>query len=260
MEKKLLFYILVISIPLFGAGQWKLIREVELSKKPHVLTNDNQGNIYIGFQDGSLVKYNSQGKETLNYSLSNQSQITLIEPQFQLKTFLFYFDNQLITILDRFKGVPKNYPIRDYTPGIVSMACPAPDGTIWLVENNPSILKRIDPNTKNIIVETQPILNGIRFMKAYQNILLILDENGLLIFDQFGGSLSYLEVHSYHLTVEKDIVYLLSGNEILTINPFAGEILSQTAKPEIETNQMIFLNDCVSFIQGSTLKQYQKDN
>ena len=107
MEKKLLSCIF-LSLPVIIVAQWRLTGKIELPQTPSSCATDVGGNLYVGYQDGSLVKYNSQGEELLNFSLSNQSPISLIEPQFQLKTFLFYFDNQVITILDRFNALPKN--------------------------------------------------------------------------------------------------------------------------------------------------------
>ena len=92
MARKLFYGLFTISLSLNCFGQWYLTDEIELPKKPEMVATDNQNSLYIGYPDGSLIKYNSQGQELLNYSLSNQSPITLIEPQFQLKTFLFYFD------------------------------------------------------------------------------------------------------------------------------------------------------------------------
>lgn len=261
MVKKLLFFILAISLLFDVFGQWELIKEIDLPKNPTSYAKDSQENVYVAFQDGSLVKYGPGGNELLNYSLFNQSQITLIEPQFQLRTFLFYFDNQVITILDRFNSVPKNYPVHDFTNGIVSMACPAPDGTYWIVENNPLVLKRIDVNRKNLLLETQPRLGrDIRFMKAYQNILLILDEAGLHIFDQFGSLLHQIDVESNHFSIDNEFVYLLSKNEEITIAPFNGKIVSKSKIPTSQPDGVICSsNGCVVF-KGNTMILLQKTN
>lgn len=261
MVKKLLFFILTISLSAFSFGQWRLLKEIELSRKPIAYASDSQGSIYLGFQDGSLVKYDSLGRELLNYSLSNQSPISLIEPQFQLRTFLFYFDNQVITVLDRFNTVPKNYPVRDFTNEIVSLACPSPDGNIWMVENNPLTLKRIDPLRKNLILETQPPIGSeIRFMKAYQNILLILDQNSLHILDQFGSILFRIDVRSEYFTIENDKVYLLSNHQILEIDPFKGEILSRIGSPVKDSDLLLKSDRRHIYIKGKNLLLYQKSN
>ena len=259
MAKKLHFFTIAISITLNCHAQWQLSKEIALPKNPVAYSTDGSGNLYFGYQDGSLVKYDPLGKELLNYSLSNQSTITLIEPQFQLRTFLFYFDNQLITVLDRFNTVPKSYPVRDFTSEIVLLACPAPDGSFWIIENNLLVLKRIDPNRKTLILETQPSLGrDIRFMKAYQNILLILDEKALHIFDQFGGLLFRIDVESNHLTLENDKIYLLSKDEILVIDPFKGEILSREESYVKGSDRFLKSKYISIYVKGKKLFLYQE--
>ena len=246
MGKKLLFYTL-LNIPIVLCAQWKFVKEIELPQKPSSYAKDAIGNLYIGYRDGTLVKYDQEGEELLNFSLSNLSPISLVEPQFQLKTFLFYFDNQVITILDRFNTVPKNYHIREYTSGIVSMACPAPDGTFWMVENNPTVLKRIDPLRLSTILEVQPTLGSeMRQMKVYQNFLIILDELGLHLFDQFGNEVFHISKDISSITIKNDQLLCLSETEILEINLVDGET-SAVLEPPLQEIDTYLTNGETSF-------------
>ena len=261
MAKKLHYSILAISLSFNCLGQWHLSNTIELPKTLAVFATDSQHNLYVGFQDGSLVKYDASGKEVLNFALSNQSPITLVDPQFQLKTFLFYFDNQLITILDRFKGVPKNYPINEFTNGIVSMACPAPDGSFWMVENNPVLLKKINPNSKQVILETQPDLGSeIRCMRTHQNILLVLSESHLHIFDQFGGLLTRFEVVSHHFSIDEDVVRLVNGNKIMDIDPFKGRIIEEVESLVEDPTFYALLDSRQIYVKGNQLFLYERED
>ena len=259
MARKLLFCALAISIYSDVAGQWEKVKTVDLDKNYASYAIDGQANIYVGFDDGSLVKYGPTGNEILNYSLSNQSPPSLIEPQFQLKTFVFYFDNQFITILDRFKTVPKTYPMREFTDGIVSMACPSPDGNMWIAENNPLVLKKVDLIRKNLILETQPKLgNKIKFMKAYQNILLVLDENGLSIFDQFGGLMHQFRLNANHFTVDKELVYIFDFRNVKVIDPFSGRIVTESAIPsDIKPDDIVCTSSRIISFQENMMTVYQ---
>ena len=253
MERKLLSFIF-LSLPVLIVAQWRLASKIDLPQTPSTYATDVGGNLYVGYKDGSLVKYNSQGEELLNFSLSNQSPISLIEPQFQLKTFLFYFDNQVITILDRFNTLPKNYPVREYTNGIVSMACPAPDGTFWMVENNPSVLKRVDPIRLSTILETQPSLGSeIKQMKAYQNFLLILDEVGLRLFDQYGSQIFEINKDISSFVIQNDQLFCLSEAEILEIDMSEGKVKATQEAPEQAMDAYLPNDDTSFFLQGSTL-------
>ena len=136
------------------------------------------------------------------------------------------------------------------------------DGSFWMVENNPLILKRIDPNRKNVIVEVQPELGtDIRYMKAYQNILLIADEKALFIFDQFGTLLFKLDgIKTTSLSIENDEVLLLSKSEVIKIDPFKGEILSKKETPLEGVSGMIYTGSSYVFIQDKKLFFYRKQN
>lgn len=258
MEKKLLFSIF-LSLPVILVAQWELTSKIDLPQAPSSYATDVGGNLYIGYPDGSLVKYNLQGEELLNFSLSNQSPISLIEPQFQLKTFLFYFDNQVITILDRFNALPKHYPVREYTNNIVSMACPAPDGTFWMVENNPSVLKRVDPIRLSTILETQPSLGSeIRQMKAYQNFLLILDEVGLHLFDQFGSQIFEINRDISSFVIKNDHLLCLSDAEVMEIDLSEGRVIATRKAPQQAVDAYLPNGNTSFFFQGSTLFIYEE--
>ncbi|MEM6642821.1 MAG: hypothetical protein AAF616_07575 [Bacteroidota bacterium] len=229
--KKLIYFIIVASCYADLLGQWDLEKRIQLAKKPSSYAVDSQDQLYLGFEDGSMIKFSAQGKEHLNYALSNQSPVTLIDPQFQLKTFLFLFDNQSVIILDRFSGLPKKYELRDLTLNIVSSSCPAPDGTFWIIENNPIVLKRLNPNQNQVIVETQPEVQGkILHMRAYQNILLVLDEIALHLFDQFGTRLSSFNCETQFFQVKDDLVFVVVDDHLVGLEIFGNLSLSSKVK------------------------------
>ncbi|MEM0938671.1 MAG: hypothetical protein AAGI25_02645 [Bacteroidota bacterium] len=260
MAKKLFFLVLVYNISFNLPAQWKVIREVMLDQTPTAFSADINANIYIGYDDGSLVKYDDHGEELTNYALPNLSEISLIDPQFQLKTFLFYYDIQQITILDRLNSVPKNYSVKDLGTGLVNMACPAPDGTIWLIENNPMLLKRIDLNRKTLIQETQPSLGkDIRAMRTFQNILLIVDESGLHILDQFGSTLFFYKGAGISsMSIWKNSVYLEHSNKIIKINLFDERVISTLESPMKNIYRFIYVNKTYLFLMRNKLIYYQR--
>ncbi len=260
MEKKLLCFSLILSLSFGLFGQWKKVREVSLDQYPSSFACDGNGNLYIGYNDGNLIKYNTEGEELINYALPNLSSISLIEPQFQLKTFLFYYDIQQITLLDRFNSVPKNYFIRDFNVGFASMACPSADGTFWLIENNPTLLRRFKPNKKTIIQETQPKLGEeIRLMRSLQNILLIVDEKGLHIFDQFGTILFFYESSDiYHIGISDNYIYFSAKDHLIKMDPFSGEIIRTFQSPVKETRGVIYTKDTYLILSDKKIHYYQK--
>ncbi|MEM6736040.1 MAG: hypothetical protein AAGC64_02410 [Bacteroidota bacterium] len=260
MARKLFFLILAYSAYLNLPAQWKVVREVMLDQTPTAFSADINADIYIGYNDGSLVKYDVNGEELINYSLPNLSKISLIDPQFQLRTFLFYYDIQQITILDRLNSVPKNYSVKDLGTGLVNMACPAPDGTIWLIENNPLLLKHIDLNRKMLIQETQPSLGkDIRAMRTYQNILLIVDESGLHVLDQFGSTLFFYKGTNINsMSIWKDSVYFEYSGKIMEMDLFDRRVISALKSPMEDIHGFIYVNKTYLFFTKNKLTYYQK--
>ncbi len=248
MEKKLLSKFLTLSLlllPFLGKSQeWEPFKEIKLRKSPTAYTVDFQGNFYLGFIDGSLIKYDVRSAKQENFSLPNTSSISLIDVQNNLKPFIFYFDIQQIIILDRFSTVPKLYPLSEFNVQIVAMTCPAPDGDFWVVENNPLRLKKINPLRKNALLEVQVSLgDSIQKMQAYQNLLIICDENGIHAFDQFGSFL-YKVVQKGLTNFQFDNGYLLAftKDSYLKIDPFKGQLISDNALPRINQGAFFIHN------------------
>jgi len=236
-----------------------LKNEIKLKRTPTAYAADFQGNFFLGFADGTLSKYSNDGELIENYSLPNASSVTLIDAQNNLKPFLFYFDNQEIKILDRFATVPKIYPLAEFGIQIGLMTCPAPDGDIWVVENNPQRLKKISPNRKATLLEIQPILgDSISRMIAYQNLVFIGHEKGIHAFDQFGGEIYLFElsnVKSFQLVGSELIVY--TSTEMFRLEAATGAVTKQTSLP-MSIEGAFRLKQLHVFIEDRELSFYEE--
>lgn len=218
-------------------------REIALKDTPTAYSYDIQGNIYLGYRDGSLEKYDAFGALSESFSLPNHSPLTLIEAQNPLKIFLFYRDNQQVVMLDRFSSVPKTYALSRFGLDIVQMACPDVDGTFWTVESNPLRVKKVDPIRGQTIVESQLDLgDSTLYMKVYQNTLLILDEKGVHILDQFGDITTSVTLPSLSFFIEKQgrLASIFQQN-IISIDPFNGTWEKSTEEPLL--GQLLLAND-----------------
>ncbi|WP_462252176.1 hypothetical protein [Ekhidna sp.] len=245
--------------PLYIYGQgWEEVRSIDLAQNPSSYTVDYQGNIFLGFEDGKLLKYSAEGQVLENFSLSNYSSITSIDVQNNLKPFLFYFDNQRITILDRFSSVPKNYLLSDLDLEIGMAACPAPDGDFWIIENNPQRLKKIDPLLQTTVLEVQiQVGDSIKRIQAYQNILIIGSEEGMKILDQFGGVIQDLEINGFiDFQIDKGRLYCISNEEVIEINPYKGTVKKALANPS-KNNALLKSNDLFLSLENKRITYYQ---
>jgi hypothetical protein len=263
MEMKLILKLLKVSIflmPFLVCGQeWTKLETLNIKMNPTAYSVDIQGNFYLGFEDGRLTKYNGDGEELQTFSLSNQSSISLIEAQNNLKLFIFNFDNQKISYLDRLSSIPKSYPLSDYSTDLVMIACPTPDGNLWVAENNPRRLKRIDLLRKNTLFEVQTSLgDSIKFMRTYQNLLIIADEKGIQVFDQFGikeHSLIISGITFFQLVGDK--LLFSASNTAYLYDPFNGVVDKKFALPEVDTKVIIRLKEKYLLI-GADISFYSK--
>ncbi|SNT02504.1 hypothetical protein SAMN05421640_2055 [Ekhidna lutea] len=267
MGKKLLLkYLrisLVILVPQLAHTQaWEKTSAIAIKQIPTAFAMDSRSNIFLGFADGSLSRHNSTGKLLENFSMPNSSAITLIDVQNSLKPFLFYYDNQQVAILDRFSAIPKIYSISDFEVSFAMMACPAPDGDIWIIENNPQRLKKINPRRKNTVLEVQiSIGDSTRQMLAYQNFLIIGDEKGVHFFDQFGGhiqSISLIGLRNFY--VEKGDLNVYAQNTLFSVNIGGLTLGEQKKVPNAEALGILMINDTLISIENKKLTFYQLDD
>ena len=253
MKKKHALGLLIISflIPAISNGQGLIkIWEERLPSEPTAYSIDSENNAYLGFANGGLRKFSPAGKEVLRFSIPNQSSITLLEAQNNRKIFLFYRDIQRIVLLDRFSTIPREYTISDFGIPYAESACISPDGTFWIAENNPRILKKIDPLRKIVVHEVQHNLgDSITMMRTFGNLLLIADENGLQILDQFGnhnGTVKAKDISYLH--VVKDQVFVTYPAGLMHINPYRMEIVGQTTIEELRDRNAILKNGNKFFV------------
>lgn len=228
---------LCISSILLGQDL-QLIKTIKLPGVPTAYSIDIQQNLYFGFEDGTVVKYDSEGNEKLNYSLPNQSAVTLIEAQNALKTFLYYFDTQQIITLDRFNTVPKIYDLHTYDITLALQACPSPDENFWVIENNPTRIKKVDPLRSATVLEVQTnVGDTVRFMRTYKNLLLILTQKDLQIFDLFGSRINEIDrIDAQYFQIVNDQVILASSDQLITLDPFNGTITEEEELPVKNTS------------------------
>jgi hypothetical protein len=187
---------------------------ISLDKKQSFFLADARGNIY---------KYDSTGKEQLNFSPTKLADITLLEAWQTMRVFVFYRDLQEFLLLDRFLNPVAQYPINQEVIGFAHLSTLSADNSIWVLDNRDFSLKKYDPKNDILLVHTSLdlILNSqnyeINFMREYQNLLIINDKiSGILIFDNLGNykkTLPYTQLN--YLSILEDEICFLQNNELI---------------------------------------------
>lgn len=255
LKASLLFFLALNT----SAQEWDLTATKNINQQPVSQAVDFQGNIYLGFADGRLSKYGPDGEFLQNFSLSNNSAISLIDAQNNLKPFLFYFDNQTITILDRFSTIPKIYHLADFGVEFGMMACPAPDGDIWVIENNPQRLNKVNLLRKSTVIEAQISLgNTIRMMQAYQNFLFVGDEKGIHFFDQFGGFVRSIEIEdllNFHIKDGNLVVF--TRKEMLSFSLSKSTVQNKINLPDLPFQAAFKMEEGYLFVENKRLSFFK---
>ncbi|MEP1097058.1 MAG: hypothetical protein ABJG78_18210 [Cyclobacteriaceae bacterium] len=244
MKKMRILRLLMVStfLPLISNGQEMVEKwQEKFQRPPTAYSIDSENNSYLGFENGSLQKFSSKGSEILSFSFPNQSSITQIEAQNNRKVFLFYRDIQQIVLLDRFSAVPKKYGLLDFGINYAESACINPDGTFWLAENNPRLLRKIDLLRNSVIHEVQHELgDNISIMRAFGNSLLVASENGLHVLDQFGNLNGTIKLDGItYLQSTNDEVLVTYAEGLVRIDPFKIEIIEEVTSEEFANSKAI---------------------
>jgi hypothetical protein len=154
---------------------------------------DRRGDFYLAFKNGTVAKYDTTGRQLVNYSPIRLGQVTLIDPWNPLKTFLFYEEFQSIVILDRFMSPTVEYDLTGKSQSFIRLACPSQDNSFWLIDESYNGLIKFDPIEQKIQSKipfnaSVPISGQILFIREYQNVLFIsLEGGGIVYFDNMGN-------------------------------------------------------------------------
>lgn len=243
MKKAQLLSLLTFSLWFSSLGQEAVPDSitVEFSNRITSFSADTQSNIFLGFANGSIKKLSSKGEVLDNYSLPNQSPITFIEALNNRKLFLFQRDLQQITVLDRFSSVPTIYRLTDFGLDFIQHTCPVVDGSFWTMENNPSMLKKINPLTNQVLLEVQPQLtDSILHFRSYQNLLYALTRSHLFTFDQFGSEIRSKEIlGGSFIQIWKNKLVISETNGYTILEP---NTLKQLKRDEFKADKLALLH------------------
>ncbi|MEJ8800859.1 hypothetical protein [Pontibacter sp. H249] len=162
---------------------------------PTTISKDRNSNIYFLAPGGrSIVRTDSLGNTLGTFSPPTRGRIASIDAWNPMKILLFYEDRQELQLLDRFMRPIGNTTLQDinYT-GTAKAAALASDDSFWLFDETSLTLSKLNMQLRKVTIETplNLILDKERFnvrqLREYQNMVYLLDANGIFVFDNLGN-------------------------------------------------------------------------
>lgn len=200
--------------------------EYTLANEPVAASIDRTGNLYFGYGNGDVTKYNQKGELLYTFSPQKRFNITLLESWMGLKTFVYSAPYQEYYFLDRFLNSSERYSLNTNNGlDFSGLATIENDRTLWSFNTTTQTLSKQDLVINEVIFENRLnlILNvdelNPTFIRAYQNLIFIGDPNyGIAVFDNLGSYLETIPAKgvNFFSFYKDDLVYHVDGKLILT--------------------------------------------
>lgn len=239
MRYLLLLFILFFS---FGSKGQELLSEMNL-RDARAMSTDEIGNIYVVYEDNSLVQYNERGDSLTNFRNIQNGILGHIDTRNPLKLLLFYPDFSKIIILDRMLSLKNEIDLRQLNIFRVGAAGLAMDGNIWVYDLNNVQLLKIDDNL-NIVNKSDDLRSAIQSFpdpisleESERKVYLLDATKGIYVFDQFANFLNNIELfHVKQLQVYNSLLVYVSGDSLLNYNPITA---ASQSLPLLKTDDFI---------------------
>ncbi len=198
---------------------------------PSTVSKDRNGNIYFLSRNRSLVRVDSLGRPLGTFSPQTRGRIASIDAWNPMKILLFYEDRQELFLLDRFLRPISNTTLPDINfTGTAKVAALANDDNFWLFDETNLTLSKIDLNLRKVIIETplNLILDKQRFdvrqMREYQNMVYLLDANGIFVFDNLGNYKKKIPITGLNfIGFQNNELYYVQDNLLHFANLYSSE-------------------------------------
>jgi hypothetical protein len=252
--KSLRFYLPFFCLLIFSffqgeAQSAKRIKEFKPGKVARV-TVDRLGNFFLVFENGSIKKYDPNGKTLATLEAKSKSgNLPLVEPWFHPAIFLYYKSDQQVMIYDRnFESADE----RKLDPSIAispSLVCPTNDNKYLVFDEADYSIKKVNPSTSQVISEfyvdtttlkTKPVFD---FLKEYQNLIFLHDRNsGISIYSNVGKKINQIFTTSMNFGFFGEELFYYQDNTIVFYDLYTEktrEIKSRDAKFVLITDERI---------------------
>lgn len=191
---------------------------------------DQQGNIFLGFDNGTITKYNTELDSLLSYNPTRVGKFSLIEAWHGFQVFAFNNKFQDFILLDRFLSRESRYALGETGMYYVDLSTLSGEQNLWLIEENGLRLMKYDFKAREIILDIS--LNNwldnqehaFTFMREYQNLLFLIDKNsGIYVFDNLANIIRKIYVVNVdYVSLSGETLYYLTDEAIISMNLYSN--------------------------------------
>ena len=213
----LLYLLLTASLTCFSQQTWKAVWNIPLNEESR-WDSDQAGIVYL-FNNESISKLDTAGKQLLTQSTKSIGRIQKIDATNRLKIALFSEDQQQVCYLDNALGIQPGC-IELTLIGITlaqTFATSVQTDRIWVYDqlNSELQLVTLRNNQRQIIQNLRSLIDigTVTQLFEFDNVLYLVDNLGqVATFDNFGTFIGgYMLSANYVQAFEKGLLYSSAG-------------------------------------------------
>jgi len=202
---------------------------------------DAQESFYFADWDGNLTKKPLFGKE-LYYSPTQKIRVSSLDVTNPLRIFAFSADQQKVYWFDRFLRPLESYLLENQDIGLVRLAAPSADQTLWIYEENTQNLLKCNLLQNQVLfrinigalLESEDFLPD--FLAEYQDFIFLHDPVlGLYILDNFGNLKTHFQTNSpKNIGFLENQIYFLEETALVFYDFYTQKVSKKEIGEEIE--------------------------
>jgi hypothetical protein len=157
-------------------------------------TVDYQGNLYLGGEDGEILKLEMPHQKVIRYSGNGKILYSQVQAISNNQVLIFSKQEQGGIILDRYLNLIREInfgPAHDVYASCITLT---PDHSLWMVDEYSGTLKKYRFPGMNLETEIfyPPLFRSqVLDIRNYQNRLFLLDIKGIHVFDMMGNPVHF---------------------------------------------------------------------
>ncbi|MBS1682618.1 MAG: hypothetical protein JST48_12970 [Bacteroidetes bacterium] len=239
---KRLLFLLSFSFCATGCFAQKIIKSFKPGKIESVSV-DRLGNFFLLLADGSIKKYDRDGKSSAQIKNINPS---LIEPWFYPRIFVYRRVEQKYLVYDPKFSLLEQIKIDPAVAITPYLACPTNDGKVLVLDRADWSVKKISPVTNQVLSEFT--IDSARFnsssdiiqFQEYQNMIFLLDKTtGIYFLNNLGQQVNFIEGPINNFGFFGEELYYLQHGQIIFYDLFS----EKSRQLKLEEGKFVIVTD-----------------